>query len=46
LYYYSVEPPKRDHTGTTTRWRMDTREMARGSEPQRSFGAYLASLGI
>jgi hypothetical protein len=24
LYYYSVEPPKRDHTGTTTRWRMDT----------------------
>ncbi|MGB6175151.1 MAG: 2OG-Fe(II) oxygenase [Methylocella sp.] len=24
LYYYSVEPPKRAHTGTTTRWRRDT----------------------
>jgi hypothetical protein len=34
LYYYSVEPPKRDHTGTTTRWRMDTR--ARKGARQRA----------
>jgi len=23
LYYYSVEPPGRDHSGTQTRWRLD-----------------------
>jgi hypothetical protein len=23
LYYYSIEPPERDHSGTTTRWRLD-----------------------
>jgi len=34
LYYYSVEPPKREHTGITTRWRLDAR--AKNSVRQRA----------
>jgi Rps23 Pro-64 3,4-dihydroxylase Tpa1-like proline 4-hydroxylase len=30
LYYYSVEPPERDHSGTQTRWRLDATDQARG----------------
>jgi hypothetical protein len=26
LYYYTVKPPDRAHTGVTTRWRMDTKQ--------------------
>lgn len=34
FYYYTVEPPKRDHTGTSPRWRMDTE--ARNGARQRA----------
>jgi hypothetical protein len=34
LYYYSVEPPARDHTGTATRWKRETHLTSKGLRGQ------------